>query len=30
VEAYVQSTRGKLELHFLPTDAPDTNPDEFV
>jgi len=30
VEAYVQSTRGKLELHFLPTYAPDTNPDEFV
>ena len=30
VEAYVQSTQGKLELHFLPTYAPDTNPDEFV
>ena len=30
VKAYVQSTRGKLELHFLPTYAPDTNPDEFV
>ena len=30
VEAYVQSTEGKLELHFLPTYAPDTNPDEFV
>ena len=30
VGAYVQSTRGKLELHFLPTYAPDTNPDEFV
>ena len=30
VEAYVHSTRGKLELHFLPTYAPDTNPDEFV
>jgi len=30
VEAYVQSTRGKLELHFLSTYAPDTNPDEFV
>jgi transposase len=30
VEAYVQSTQGKLELHYLPTYAPDTNPDEFV
>ena len=30
VEAYVPSTDGKLELHFLPTYAPDTNPDEFV
>ncbi|TKS58261.1 MAG: IS630 family transposase [Nitrospira sp.] len=30
VEAYVQSTEGKLELHYLPTYAPDTNPDEFV
>ena len=30
VEAYVQSTKRKLELHFLPTYAPDTNPDEFV
>lgn len=30
VEAYVQSTQRKLELHFLPTYAPDTNPDEFV
>jgi transposase len=30
VDAYVQSTQGKLELHFLPTYAPDTNPDEFV
>jgi transposase len=30
VEAHVQSTQGKLELHFLPTYAPDTNPDEFV
>ena len=27
---YVQSTRGMLELHFLPPDAPDLNPDEFV
>ena len=30
VEDYRKSTRGKLELHFLPTYAPDTNPDEFV
>jgi transposase len=30
VEAYVQSTQRKLELHYLPTYAPDTNPDEFV
>jgi transposase len=27
---YVQSTRGNLELHFLPPYAPDLNPDEFV
>ena len=26
----MQSTEGTLELHFLPTYAPDTNPDEFV
>jgi transposase len=30
VEAYVKSAKGKLELHYLPTYAPDTNPDEFV
>jgi transposase len=30
VERYVKSLNGKLELHFLPTYAPDTNPDEFV
>jgi transposase len=30
VERYVTSLNGKLELHFLPTYAPDTNPDEFV
>lgn len=30
VHAYVKSTQGKLELHYLPTYAPDTNPDEFV
>lgn len=30
VQTYVESTQGKLELHFLPTYAPDTNPDEFV
>lgn len=27
---YVQSTKGRLELHFLPPYAPDLNPDEFV
>ena len=30
VQKYVQSTRGLLELHFLPPYAPDLNPDEFV
>lgn len=30
VEHYVQSTKGRLELHFLPPYAPDLNPDEFV
>jgi len=30
VKAYVQSTHGRLELHFLPPYAPDLNPDEFV
>ena len=30
VQEYVQSTHGKLELHFLPPYAPDLNPDEFV
>jgi transposase len=30
VAAYVQSQKGKLELHFLPGYAPDLNPDEFV
>jgi transposase len=30
VAAYVRSTRGRLELHFLPPYAPDLNPDEFV
>lgn len=30
IQQYVQSTRGKLELHFLPPYAPDLNPDEFV
>jgi transposase len=29
-ETYVASLKGRLELHFLPTYAPDTNPDEFV
>jgi transposase len=27
---YVESTKGKLELHFLPGYAPDLNPDELV
>jgi transposase len=30
VQTYVASLEGRLELHFLPTYAPDTNPDEFV
>lgn len=30
VKHYIQSTQGKLELHFLPPYAPDLNPDEFV
>ena len=30
VAKYVQSLKGKLELHFLPGYAPDLNPDEFV
>ena len=30
VQKYVQSTQGRLELHFLPGYAPDLNPDEFV
>jgi transposase len=30
VQKFVQSTRGRLELHFLPPYAPDLNPDEFV
>ncbi len=30
VETFIASTKGKLELHFLPTYAPDLNPDEFV
>lgn len=30
VKEYVQSTHGRLELHFLPPYAPDLNPDEFV
>ncbi len=30
VANYVQSLRGRLELHFLPGYAPDLNPDEFV
>lgn len=30
VAGYVQQSRGRLELHFLPGYAPDLNPDEFV
>jgi transposase len=30
VAAYVQSLKGRLELHFLPGYAPDLNPEEFV
>lgn len=30
VAAFVQCTKGRLELHFLPGYAPELNPDEFV
>ena len=30
VQRYVESLGGRLELHRLPTYAPDLNPDEFV
>ncbi len=30
VRDYVQSLKGKLEIHFLPGYAPELNPDEFV
>lgn len=30
VAKYVQSLKGRLELHFLPGYAPELNPDEFV
>ena len=30
VKAYLAELQGRLELHFLPPDAPDLNPDEFV
>ena len=30
VKKYVQTLKGRLELHFLPPYAPDLNPDEFV
>jgi len=30
VERYVESTEGRLELHRLPSYAPDLNPDEYV
>ena len=29
-QSYVASLNGRLELHRLPTYAPDLNPDEFV
>jgi len=29
-KAYVEGLKGRLELHRLPTYAPDLNPDEFV
>jgi transposase len=30
VQQFVKSTKGKIELYFLPPHAPDLNPDEFV
>ncbi len=30
VKDYIAGMAGRLELHFLPPDAPDLNPDEFV
>ena len=30
VQEYVQSRKGRLEIHFLPGYAPELNPDEFV
>jgi len=30
VREYVESTDGRLSLHFLPGYAPDLNPDELV
>jgi len=30
INRYVESLKGRLELHPLPTYAPDLNPDEFV
>jgi transposase len=30
VKAYVESTKGMLTLHFLPSYAPELNPDELV
>jgi transposase len=30
VRDYVETTKGKLELHFLPGNAPELNPDELV
>jgi transposase len=30
IAEYVQSVKGRLEIHFLPGYAPELNPDEFV
>ncbi len=30
VKSYVESTKGRLTLHFLPGYAPELNPDELV
>ena len=30
IAAYIQTLKGRLELHFLPGYAPELNPDEFV
>jgi hypothetical protein len=30
ISKYVEETRGKLELHFLPACSPELNPDELA